>query len=59
MHSCHGTDCCNASVTLTDSDNDDTDTENHLSDVSDDADGEDMPDFLGDDELYFQDEESV
>jgi hypothetical protein len=56
---CHGTDCCNASTALTDSENDDTDTDNELSDVSDDADGEDMPDFLWDDELYFQFEESV
>jgi len=36
---------------MIDSENDDTD--NELSDVRDDAHGEDMPDFLWDDELYF------
>jgi len=34
---CHGTDCCNASAPLFESENDDTDTDNELSDLSHDA----------------------
>lgn len=56
---CHGTDCCNASEPLTDSEDDDTDQDNQLSEVNDDAHGEEMPEILWDDELYFQYEECV